>query len=209
KPLPRSESSAVSTPPPALESAPVGSGTTVDHQLADTAAPPPPAVPGAETLVAPTGDTGVRPVPLAPTAPAAPSAPPAPEPQPLGGTVLLKDIAPPPAKAAEGGGLGMTMIVSSARLVPLGGGVGTATVAEYRVQPFTSIGRTRQNQVQLDEPSVSRKHAQIALSEGSYLLTDLHSENGTFVNGEKITEQRLKDGDRLQFGSVRFTFHTS
>ncbi|HLW79964.1 MAG TPA: FHA domain-containing protein [Terriglobia bacterium] len=101
---------------------------------------------------------------------------------------------------------GATMIAAFGRLVRLDEGTGAA--AEIRVEHLAAIGRTRQNHIQIDAPSVSRKHAQIALTDHGYVLRDLGSENGTFVNGERIAEQPLKDGDHLQFGSVGFLFHT-
>jgi FHA domain len=119
------------------------------------------------------------------------------------GTVFLTDLAKP-ADAAPAHG--PTMIVSFGRLMSLEEGAGAM---EFRVQPLTTIGRTRNNDVQVDAPSVSRKHAQIELTENGYVVRDLGSENGTFVNGERIAEHRLTDGDLLHFGGVGFSFHTS
>jgi hypothetical protein len=119
------------------------------------------------------------------------------------GTVILRDL-PMPADAAPPGA---TMIVSFGRLVRLDEGGGGAM--EFRVEHLATIGRTRQNHIQIDAPSVSRKHAEIALRENGYVLRDLGSENGTLVNGESITEHPLTDGDHLQFGSVGFLFHTN
>jgi hypothetical protein len=118
------------------------------------------------------------------------------------GTVILTGRGKPDAA----GPLGPTMIVSFGRLVALEEG---AAAMEFRVQPLTTIGRTRHNDVQVDAPSVSRKHAEIALTENGYVLRDLGSENGTFVNGERIAEHPLIDGDLLHFGGVGFSFHTS
>jgi hypothetical protein len=119
------------------------------------------------------------------------------------GTVILTDL-PKPDDA--GPALGATMIVTFGRLVSLEKG---EEAMEFRVQPLTAIGRTRHNDIQIDAPSVSRKHAQIALTESGYMVRDLGSENGTFVNGERIAEQPLTDGDLLHFGGVGFSFHTS
>jgi hypothetical protein len=119
------------------------------------------------------------------------------------GTVILTDL-PKPDDA--GPALGATMIVTFGRLVSLEKG---EEAMEFRVQPLTTIGRTRHNDIQIDAPSVSRKHAQIALTESGYMVRDLGSENGTFVNGERVAEQPLTDGDLLHFGGVGFSFHTS
>lgn len=57
------------------------------------------------------------------------------------------------------------------------------------------------------ETTVSRRHAQLARTENSVVLTDLGSTNGTFVNGIRLQgEATLKPGDHVQFGSVKFRF---
>ncbi len=82
-----------------------------------------------------------------------------------------------------------------------------AEIEVFPVEPFTAIGRTADNQIQVDEISVSRHHAEIQLSHGGlYTVRDLGSANGTFVNGNTITSQDLLHGDVLQIGTVRFRF---
>jgi pSer/pThr/pTyr-binding forkhead associated (FHA) protein len=52
------------------------------------------------------------------------------------------------------------------------------------------MGRT-EGQIRLDHPGVARAHARLEIArDGTALLRDLHTETGTFVNGERITEQR-------------------
>jgi diguanylate cyclase (GGDEF)-like protein len=63
------------------------------------------------------------------------------------------------------------------------------------------IGRDPSCQIQLDDPHVSRNHAEILTSEGGLVLRDLGSTNGVFVNGKKITEITLHDGDKLLIGT--------
>ncbi len=72
----------------------------------------------------------------------------------------------------------------------------------------TSIGRTPDNQLQINLPEVSRRHAQISLTESGYRFEDLGSENGSYVNGDAVTEVLLQPGDRVQIGSRRFVFET-
>ncbi len=60
-----------------------------------------------------------------------------------------------------------------------------------------AIGRDPQNDIVLDDRPVSRKHAEIRLRLGRYTLYDLQSTNGTFVNGRRIAEVVLSDGDRI------------
>jgi len=60
-----------------------------------------------------------------------------------------------------------------------------------------SIGRDQQNDVVLDDRAISRKHAEIRLRLGRYTLYDLQSTNGTYVNGRRVAEVVLADGDRI------------
>lgn len=70
-----------------------------------------------------------------------------------------------------------------------------------------TIGRLGDNDVQLDEGSVSSRHAEIVAADGSAVLRDLNSTNGTFLNGEQVTgEHPLQEGDEIYFGSVRTVF---
>lgn len=62
------------------------------------------------------------------------------------------------------------------------------------------IGRDPQSHVVVSEPSVSRRHAQIALRDDEVVLEDLGSAVGTFVNGQRVGVQTLQDGDRVRFG---------
>ena len=69
-----------------------------------------------------------------------------------------------------------------------------------------SIGRGSDNQIPLDDPKASRKHADLHVSpEGKYTLTDLGSQNGTMVNGEKISQQEICSGDRIGIGDSTIT----
>jgi pSer/pThr/pTyr-binding forkhead associated (FHA) protein len=65
-----------------------------------------------------------------------------------------------------------------------------------------TIGRSAENMIQIDDPSVSGRHAQLHRAGETYLLKDLGSTNGTRVNGNNITEKELRPGDRLRFGKV-------
>lgn len=70
------------------------------------------------------------------------------------------------------------------------------------------IGRSKQNnEIVLDDVTISRQHAKIKLQEEDFYLFDLGSANGTFVNGERIREPRkLEDGDVVKFGEVELVF---
>ncbi|MCW5875465.1 MAG: FHA domain-containing protein [Anaerolineales bacterium] len=73
----------------------------------------------------------------------------------------------------------------------------------------TFIGRDKQNSLVVDDESVSSRHAQLSrLPEGSYLVADLGSEAGTWVNYAPISAEgsQLRDGDLLHIGRVAFRF---
>src|ERR1700752_1381769 len=69
-----------------------------------------------------------------------------------------------------------------------------------------SIGRLADNNLQIDDLSVSSHHANISFAAGQYHLHDPGSTNGTYVNGEQITDAILRNGDELRFGSVEGLF---
>ena len=72
------------------------------------------------------------------------------------------------------------------------------------------MGRHPQCQVVLDNAAVSRTHAQILESHGTYYLEDLRSRNGTLLNGQKIRGRtELSDGDEIKVCEVVMTFHES
>jgi len=64
------------------------------------------------------------------------------------------------------------------------------------------VGRAPGNGLPIDDHGVSRQHARFEQgADGGVLLVDLKSTNGTFCNGERVTERLLKDGDRIRIGS--------
>ena len=71
------------------------------------------------------------------------------------------------------------------------------------------IGRDQQNDVVLDDTRVSRKHAEIRLRLGRYTLYDLQSTNGTYVNGRRVAEVVLNDGDRISVAGLDLIFHSA
>jgi hypothetical protein len=70
-----------------------------------------------------------------------------------------------------------------------------------------TLGRSRQCEIVLDDPNVSRQHAEIRPRGGSWVLTDLGSTNGSSVNGRRIDgPEVLKPGDALEFGTSQMAF---
>jgi pSer/pThr/pTyr-binding forkhead associated (FHA) protein len=68
----------------------------------------------------------------------------------------------------------------------------------------TEVGRALDCDISILEPALSRKHAELWPEGDELILRDLGSANGTHVNGEKVDEVKLKDGDVLQFHKIRF-----
>lgn len=68
----------------------------------------------------------------------------------------------------------------------------------------TTFGRKPGNSVQVLDASVSGKHAEVLVDADGVLVRDLGSTNGTRVNGERISEKRVKLGDRVMFGTIDF-----
>ena len=75
-------------------------------------------------------------------------------------------------------------------------------VTHELTRDIVTIGSAPLNHIVIDNPAVSAQHAILARVADSYRLKDLHSTNGTQVNGVSITDAELKDGDKIQFGSV-------
>ncbi len=76
----------------------------------------------------------------------------------------------------------------------------------HLVRDDYTVGRSEENSVRLTERNVSRKHARIALADGTWLLHDLSSYNGCYVNGARVADsQNLAHGDLIQLGDYRLT----
>ncbi|MEO5718173.1 MAG: FHA domain-containing protein [Chthoniobacterales bacterium] len=71
-----------------------------------------------------------------------------------------------------------------------------------------TIGRSADNMLQIDDPSVSSRHAHLLLIDERYQLKDLDSTNGTRVNSELVTDTFLRVGDRIRFGKVEARFES-
>jgi two-component system, cell cycle response regulator len=74
----------------------------------------------------------------------------------------------------------------------------------------TDIGRSRDCEVCIEDESVSRRHARLIRAGEDYLLEDLGSANGTFVNGIRVPKATLRAGDKVQVGSttvLMFSLH--
>ena len=73
-------------------------------------------------------------------------------------------------------------------------------------RPAINIGRRLDNQVVIDDPRVSRNHAQLRIAKGHYVLFDLNSTGGTYVNGRRIVQSILSPGDVISLAGVTLIF---
>jgi two-component system cell cycle response regulator len=72
------------------------------------------------------------------------------------------------------------------------------------------LGRATNATVRLEDDGISRNHAKVVVSGEDLWIEDMGSQNGTFINGEKVSRQQLKDGDKIQVGAttiLKFTYH--
>jgi hypothetical protein len=69
-----------------------------------------------------------------------------------------------------------------------------------------NIGARADCDIILDDARVSDHHASVRFKDGEFLVTDLDSTNGTFVNGQLVQQQHVADGDRIRFGSSEWVF---
>ena len=82
------------------------------------------------------------------------------------------------------------------------------SLKQQEVKDFLSIGREDQNLLVLDDNFVSRRHARIEkkTDKGIYILKDMDSQNGVFLNGSRIQTAILNHNDNIQIGKYQFTF---
>ena len=73
---------------------------------------------------------------------------------------------------------------------------------------LTLVGRHPDSDIFLDDVTVSRRHAEFTRAAQGYLVRDVGSLNGTYVNRERIEEVLLADGDEVQIGKYRLVFLT-
>jgi len=72
----------------------------------------------------------------------------------------------------------------------------------------TTVGRVEDNVFQIPEPSVSSHHCEVMLRGNDIVVKDLDSTNGTFINGQKVSEGPLKPGQILRLGQVEMRLET-
>jgi hypothetical protein len=68
------------------------------------------------------------------------------------------------------------------------------------------LGRSRDCEITIEDPNISRRHAEIRLDNGTWSIVDLGSTNGIEVNGERVSEARLEPGDQILIGRTEVVF---
>jgi pSer/pThr/pTyr-binding forkhead associated (FHA) protein len=69
-----------------------------------------------------------------------------------------------------------------------------------------SVGRSEENDIVVQDPNVSRRHAKLVRSENGFVVEDLGSTNGTLLDGAPIDRERIESGDELTFGEITARF---
>lgn len=85
------------------------------------------------------------------------------------------------------------LVVNGSRYIPLN-------------RHVINIGRRKDNHIVIDDPRISRAHAQIRLRFGKFVLFDLGSKAGTYINEQKITQHTLKPGDVISLAGVMLVY---
>jgi hypothetical protein len=96
-----------------------------------------------------------------------------------------------------------TMLLPRAALLVT---IGDGQPLLQRLGAINFMGRTEDNQIQINRPGVSRRHAVVQLTPTGFVVKDLGSQNGTFLNGERVAEKELADGDRIVIGDAQIVF---
>jgi pSer/pThr/pTyr-binding forkhead associated (FHA) protein len=120
-----------------------------------------------------------------------------------GGTETTQTFTPDDGEDTSSEALEDLGITGPALVVRSGGGRAGET---FHPEGETSIGRSPDCGIFLDDVTVSRKHAVIAERDGGFFVEDQGSLNGTFVNRKRVESAQLEDGDELQIGKYRLTF---
>lgn len=102
----------------------------------------------------------------------------------------------------------MTISPPTVRPMPMPSqfGVGRMPSAVHRPSELIRIGRAPDNDIVLSDLLVSRRHAELHRTPGGFLVVDLATHNGTFVNGRRVSHAPLQSGDLLSIGHHQLIF---
>ena len=101
-----------------------------------------------------------------------------------------------------------TVVLRERPVLTITRGPGVGQVFELGNQSAMSIGRAKANQVVVNDVSVSSEHCRIRPEDGHFVLHDLKSTNGTFVNERRVTRHVLAEGDVVKIGETSLLFKT-
>ncbi|MDF2875452.1 MAG: type secretion system domain protein [Sporomusa sp.] len=100
-----------------------------------------------------------------------------------------------------------TTVSEPSKLIVIDDSKALLTQTIYPITESLAIGRSQDNDLIINDTIVSHEHACISKSKQTYLIADLHSTNGTLLNGQRIEEETaLADGDVIQIGAVTLKF---
>lgn len=137
-----------------------------------------------------------------PAAPEYPAIDPQLEPEPaLGQTTVYRTAAQPDGTMAVSAGEAREMGLTRECITLLAG-----DLAYEVTKRVVLIGRSRQCDLVLADPNVSRRHAELRQRGNDYLIVDLDSTNGVEVNGQKVKTKVLQNGDLINLGTMRVRF---
>src|SRR3954470_6945745 len=83
---------------------------------------------------------------------------------------------------------------------------GAAPVSHVLKDETTTVGRMKGNTVVIEDSSISLMHARITRKNNEFFLKDLNSTNGTMLNGQPISEAKLRDQDKVRFADITAFF---
>lgn len=100
-----------------------------------------------------------------------------------------------------------TVVLRERPVLSVTRGPGSGQVYDVKTGGTTSLGRAKVNDIILrDDVAISSEHCRIRPEEGKFVLHDLKSTNGTFVNDRRVTRQPLSEGDTIQVGETYLQF---
>jgi pSer/pThr/pTyr-binding forkhead associated (FHA) protein len=126
-----------------------------------------------------------------------------PEPAPEPGATRIYKAAPVQTEAASAAELGLEPEPEPPPAVYIGNRSHDLT------KPKIVIGRSKESDIRVSDPNVSRRHAEIRQEGSNYWIVDLGSTNGISVNGRALKRAKLDDEDRITLGSTELVFRRS
>jgi hypothetical protein len=125
------------------------------------------------------------------------------EPAPEPGATRVYRATPPETEAVSAEELGVEEVHEPSATISVG------DRSHELSQPSAVIGRSKESDIRISDPNVSRRHAEIRQDGSVYWIVDLGSTNGVSVNGREVKRAKLDDEDRITLGSTELVFRRS